>query len=83
MLDLLGPIVGLFFVGSIVFGLWAAHQLDLRLMEKEKGPKLRWIVFMAVLLGIGFGADNVVKLTTSVDVLQRVSELVTRELNGG
>ena len=83
MLDPLDLIVGFFFVGSIIFGLWAAHQLDLRLIEKEKGPKLRWFVFMAVLIGIGFGAANIARLTTSVDVLQQVSELVTRELNGG
>ena len=82
MLNLLDLVVVLFFVGSIIFGLWAAHQLDLRLMEKEKGPKLRWIVFIAVLLGIGFGAANIARLTTSVDVLQQVSELVTRQLNG-
>ena len=83
MLDTLDLVVGLFFVGSIIFGLWAAHQLDLRLMEREKGPKLRWMVFMATLLGIGFGAANIARLTTSVDVLQQVSELVTRQLNGG
>jgi len=82
MPNLLDLVVVLFFVGSIIFGLWAAHQLDLRLMEKERGPKLRWIVFIAVLLGIGFGAANIARLTTSVDVLQQVSELVTRQLNG-